>query len=243
VNVIDITAEPNHHYMHQATLNFIADTGASLRAIGTVTPSETWAGGDIVAVQADLQKAFPRDEEWGPAAIIDECRQCLPENTLATADSGAHRILLSQMWTCYEPRGLIQSTALCTMGCALPMAMGVKIASPDRPVISFSGDAGFLMVAGELATAVEQELKPIFLVFVDASLSLIELKQRQRQMQNHAVDFGLHDHAAIARAFGGQGYEVATRDELRSALEQAQNADTFTLIAATIPRGAYDGRF
>ncbi len=242
VNVIDITAEPNHHYMHQATLNFVADTGASLRAIGTVMPSDTWVGGDIAAVQANLRKAFPRDEEWGPAAIIDECRQCLPENTLATADSGAHRILLSQMWTCYEPRGLIQSTALCTMGCALPMAMGVKIASPDRPVISFSGDAGFLMVAGELATAVERELKPIFLVFVDASLSLIELKQRQRQMQNHAVDFGLHDHAAIARAFGGQGYEVATRDELRSALEQAQNADTFTLIAATIPRGAYDGR-
>ncbi|MBL4749446.1 MAG: thiamine pyrophosphate-binding protein [Amylibacter sp.] len=242
VNVIDITAEPNHHYMHQATLNFIADTGASLRAIGTVMPSETWAGGQIEAAREALQKAFPRDEEWGPAAIIDECRQCLPENTLATADSGAHRILLSQMWTCYEPRGLVQSTALCTMGCAVPMAMGVKLASPDRPVISFSGDAGFLMVAGELATAIEQELKPIFLVFVDASLSLIELKQRQRQMQNHAVDFGLHDYAAIARAFGGQGYEVATRDELRSALEQAQNADTFTLIAATIPRGAYDGR-
>jgi acetolactate synthase I/II/III large subunit len=242
VNVIDISAAPNHHYMHQATLNFVADIGASLRAIGLTTPRETWADGEIEAVQDALQKAFPADEEWGPAAIIDECRKRLPENTLATADSGAHRILLSQMWTCHEPRGLMQSSALCTMGCAVPLAMGACIASPDRPVISFSGDAGFLMVAGELATAVEQGLKPIFLVFVDASLSLIELKQRQRQLQNHAVDFGLHDYAAIARSFGGQGYSVASRDELRSALEQAQNADTFTLIAATIPRGAYDGR-
>ncbi len=242
VNVIDISATPNHHYMHQATLSFISDTGASLRAIGTPAAQPTWDAGEIDAAKAALQKAFPMDEDWGPAAIIDTCRECLPENTLATADSGAHRILLSQIWTCHEPRGLVQSTALCTMGCAVPLAMGIKIASPDRPVISFSGDAGFLMVAGELATAAEQGLKPIFLVFVDASLSLIDLKQRQRQLPNHAVDFGIHDYAAIARSFGGEGYSVASRDELHAALDSAQKADSFTLIAASIPRGAYDGR-
>jgi acetolactate synthase-1/2/3 large subunit len=243
VNVIDITAVPNHHYMHQATLNFVANTGASLRAIAIGSDTQpTWTNGEIDAVKSALQQAFPHDEIWGPAAIIDECRKCLPETTLATADSGAHRILLSQMWTCYEPRGLMQSSAFCTMGCAVPLAMGAKIASPDRPVISFSGDAGFLMVAGELATVAELGIKPIFLVFVDASLALIELKQRQRQMKNHAVDFGLHDYGAIARAFGGDAYTVATRDELRAALEHAQKAETFTLIAAIIERGAYDGR-
>jgi len=243
VNVIDITAVPNHHYMHQATLNFVADTAASLRAIAIGSDTQpTWTNGEIDAVKSALQQAFPHDEIWGPAAIIDECRKCLPETTLATADSGAHRILLSQMWTCYEPRGLMQSSAFCTMGCAVPLAMGAKIASPDRPVISFSGDAGFLMVAGELATVAELGIKPIFLVFVDASLALIELKQRQRQMKNHAVDFGLHDYGAIARAFGGDAYTVGTRDELRAALEHAQKAETFTLIAAIIERGAYDGR-
>jgi acetolactate synthase-1/2/3 large subunit len=243
-NVIDIMAEPNHHYMHQASLNFIADTGASLRAIGAeCSGQKTWINGEVEVVKSKLHKAFPRNEKWGPAAIIDECRKCLPENTLATADSGAHRILLSQMWTCHEPRGLLQSSAFCTMGCAVPMAMGAKIASPERPVISFSGDAGFLMVAGELATAVEQNIKPIFLVFVDASLALIELKQRQRQMKNYAVEFGLHDYGAIARAFGGAGYTVSTRLELQAALKDALSADTFTLIAASIERGSYDGRF
>ena len=242
-NVIDITAEPNHHYMHQATVNFVAHTGESLQKIGAdCTPCATWQGGEVEALKSALHDAFPSDETWGPAAVIDECRQCMPENTLATADSGAHRILLSQMWTCHEPRGLMQSSALCTMGCAVPLAMGAKIASPDRPVISFSGDAGFLMVAGELGTATELNLKPIFVVFVDASLALIELKQRQRQIKNHAVEFGLHDYAAIARAFGGAGYSVSSRLELRAALEQAQTVDTFTLIAVNIERGAYDGR-
>lgn len=243
VNVIDISAAPNRHYMHQATLSFIADTGASLRALSDgVDGRETWVDGEVAEVQSALSKSFPTYEDWGPAAVIDECRKSLPETALATADSGAHRILLSQMWTCHEPRGLMQSSALCTMGCAVPLALGVSVASPDRVVVSFSGDAGFLMVAGELATAAELGLRPIFVVFVDSSLALIELKQRQRQMANHGVDFAFHDFAAIGRSFGGEGHTVKTRAGLSEALRKAQAAETFTVIAAVIERGSYDGR-
>ncbi len=241
--VIDIAAVENDHYMHQAGLNIIANTGATLEAIAKgVAAHPTWTNGAPSAVKEELAKAFPHDDEWGPAAVIAETRVALPANTLATADSGAHRILLSQMWNCSEPRGLIQSSALCTMGCAVPMAIGLQLAEPTRPVISFSGDAGFLMVAGELATAAELGGNPIFLVFVDASLALIELKQRQRQMKNRGVDFGHHDYAAMGRAFGGQGHTVRNRSELRVALNAAQTADTFTVIAAEIDREGYDGR-
>lgn len=242
VNVIDITAVSNTHYMHQAGLNFVADTAATLKVIQQgVTPPATWEDGEIAGVKADLAKAFPTDTAWGPAAIIDECRKALPETALATADSGAHRILLSQMWHCHEPRGLIQSSALCTMGCAVPMAIGEKLASPDRQVVSFSGDAGMLMVAGELSTAAELGGNPIFVVFVDACLSLIELKQRQRQMANNGVDFGHHDFDAIGKAFGGNGFTVNSREELRIALEAAQSSDKFSVIAAVIEPKAYDG--
>jgi len=241
--VIDITAEPNHHYMHQSSLNIIADCAASLAAMSEgLEPQETWPDALPQTVKAALDAAFPKDDAWGPAAVIDTCRQVLPRDTVATADSGAHRILLSQMWHCYAPRGLLQSSALCTMGCAVPLAMGAKLASPDTPVVSFSGDAGFLMVAGELATAAELGLRTIFIVFVDASLALIELKQRSRQLRNQGVDFATHDFAAIGRAFGGAGVTVGTRADLQAALETALQADTFTVIAATIERGSYDGR-
>lgn len=241
--VIDITAEPNHHYMHQASLNFIAGCAASLAAISEgIAPRETWVDGAVEATKSALATAFPTDDDWGPAAIMETCRKVMPRNTLATVDSGAHRILLSQMWQCYEPRGLTQSTALCTMGCAIPLAMGTKLASPDRPVIGFCGDAGFLMVAGELSTAAELGLKPIILVLVDASLSLIELKQRSRQMKNRGVDFAKHDFAAMGIAFGGAGHTVHNREGLAAALKTAMTADTFTVIAAVIERGAYDGR-
>ncbi len=242
-NVIDITAAPNHHYMHQSTLSFVTDCAATLRALSAgLDLHETWPDGDIYRVKSALAEAFPRAENWGPAAVIDTCRRVLPRDTLACADSGAHRILLSQMWECYAPRDLMQSSALCTMGCAVPLAIGAKLASPDRPVVSFSGDAGFLMVAGELATAAELNLAPIFVVFVDASLALIEMKQRSRQLPNHGVDFAQHNFAAIGVAFGGAGVTVRSRTGLETALRDALTNDTFTVIAAIIDRGAYDGR-
>ncbi|WP_425045669.1 thiamine pyrophosphate-binding protein [Primorskyibacter sp. S87] len=241
--VIDISAVPNDHYMHQAGLNFVADTGATLEAMAKGIPGRaTWPDGEPQAARTALAQAFPDDDDWGPAGVIAEARAVLPDDTLASADSGAHRILLSQMWRTPEPRGLIQSSALCTMGCAVPMAIGLKFAEPDRPVISFSGDAGFLMVAGELSTAAELGGNAIFLVYVDASLALIELKQRQRQMTNRGVDFARHDFAALGRALGGHGHTVRNRKELREALQEALQADRFSVIAAEIEPGGYDGR-
>lgn len=242
-NVVDIHAAPNHHYMHHATLSFIAATGAALDALSqATTPQDTWTEGQVPALKAALTAAFPTDEPWGPGAVIDTCRKAMPPDTIATVDSGAHRIMLSQMWACPTPHSLLQSSGLCTMGCAVPLAMGAKIAAPDRPVISFCGDAGLLMVAGELASAAEFGQNTIFVVFVDASLALIELKQRQRQMDNRGVDFVTHDYAALAKAFGGNGVTVTDRAQLQTALDDALTSDGFTLIAAQIAPQSYDGR-
>ncbi len=99
-----------------------------------------------------------------------------------------------------------------------------------------------LMVAGELSTAAERGLATIFVVFVDASLALIELKQRGRQLKNTGVDFAKHDFAAIGRAFGGNGTDVFDRAGLAQAIDDALKADGFTVIAAHIDRQSYDGR-
>jgi acetolactate synthase-1/2/3 large subunit len=121
--------------------------------------------------------------------------------------------------------------------------MGAKVADPSRPVVAFTGDAGLLMVIGELSTLAELRIALTIIVFVDASLSLIEMKQRARQMGNRGVDFGQHDFATIAAAFGGAGVTVSDRPALERACREALvRKDGFTLIAATIDRRAYDGR-
>ena len=242
--VIDLSVAPNDHDMHHATLSAVGDVGAALALLADgldAAPLESW-GREVAAARDALAAAFPAGEDWGPAAIVDEARRAMPPGTRATADSGAHRILLSQMWRCEAPRALIQSSGLCTMGCGVPLAIGAAIAEPDRPVIAFTGDAGFLMAPGDLATAAERGATPIVVVFVDASLALIEAKQRARQLPNRMVDFPAPDVAGVGRALGGAGIDVRSRGELRAALETAKAAGTFTVIAAHIERGAYDGR-
>ena len=76
-------------------------------------------------------------------------------------------------WRCPAPRTLLQSSGLCTMGCALPLAIGYKLAKPGRPVIAFMGDAGLEMILGELATLRDLNLNVLVVVFVDQSLALI----------------------------------------------------------------------
>lgn len=242
--VIEVSGRANTHYVHQADINFICDVGAGISALTNgINGKDTWKGGGIETMKAALRGAFPSDEVWGPAAVIDAARTAFPKEGFAAVDTGAHRILLSQQWECYQPRTLAQSTGLCTMGCALPIAMGHKIANPDMPVIAFTGDGGMEMILGELATLRDMKLAVVIVVFVDESLGLIELKQRANKQDNLGVDFGGTDFAALARVMGGVGVTASDRETLQAAIADGMNADTFTLIACPIGRKAYDGRF
>lgn len=242
--VIDIAAETNTHYVHQATHAFVGDVGAGLAAIADgLEVSKTWVGGEPDATRSRLAEAFPTDEDWGPAAVIDAAQRVLPRDGVVTVDTGAHRILLSQQWRSFGPRQILQSTALCTMGIALPLAMGHKLAKPETPVIAFTGDAGLEMILGELATARDMKLGIPVVVFVDEQLALIELKQRRDQLPNLGVEFDGTDFAAVGEALGGIGVTVRDRSSLETALTQALAAETFTVIACPIGKRPYDGRF
>ncbi|MED5435220.1 MAG: thiamine pyrophosphate-binding protein [SAR324 cluster bacterium] len=248
--VLEFCAVPNTHYMHRASLSFIGDIAEGLKTLRkNISPQPVWNNKEPHKVRSELKTIFSAtgtpglNEEWGPAAVIDIMRKALPRNGVATADSGAHRILLSQMWECYEARGLLQSTALCTMGCAVPLAIGFGLAKPERPIVAFVGDAGMEMVLGELATLRDLKLPVVIIVFVDESLALIELKQRNSGLPNLGVDFGATDFPAVAEALGGIGRWVSNPDELREGLEGAFERQTFTLLACKIGEKVYDKRF
>lgn len=243
--VVEIAPLERSHGMHAVTHLLIGHVGDSLQALSQdLDPQSIWPGGEPAAARNALQQAFqPVGEGFGPARVFRTLRDCLPKNTVASADSGAHRILLSQQWHCHSPRSLLQSSALCTMGCALPLAMGHKLASPTEPAIVFVGDAGLEMVLGELATLRDLKLPIIICVLVDESLALIELKQRSSQRANLGVDFGGSDFPAIAAALGGVGRWIDDAETLASEAQAALSRETFTLLACRIGRRAYDGAF
>jgi acetolactate synthase-1/2/3 large subunit len=241
--VIEFAHEANRHYVHQASMTFIGDVGRGLDALGRDIPmAQTWPDGEIAAAKAALKTAFEQGEEWGPTAIVETTRAVLPDHAVVTVDSGAHRILASQVFEARQPRTMLQSTGLCTMGCAIPLAVGAKLADPETPVVAFTGDGGLFMVLGELSTAAELRLAVPVVVFVDNQLALIEKKQRGMQYRNAGVDFQPLDIAAIGRALGGHGVTVRDRGALETALEQALSAETFTLLACEIAPSSYDDR-
>ena len=242
--VIEFTAVTNTHYMHQADLSFVGHIGEGLKTLRRgVSPRPVWKDSKPINVRNQLKSIFSGKDEWGPGAVIETVREILPANGVATVDSGAHRILLSQLWECYEPRGLLQSTGLCTMGCAVPLAMGFQIASPERPVVAFTGDAGLEMVLGELATLRDLKLPVVIVVFVDESLALIELKQRRSEMPNLGVDFGPTNFPKVAESLGGEGRWVSDRRDLFEAFEGVFESQTFSLLACKIGYKVYDDRF
>lgn len=241
--VIDIVAQALPHGMHGATMTLEGHVGTILDRLGAeLPPASVWERGEPAAVRAAFRQAFAAPAEWGPHAVFETLRAVAPSGTVATADSGAHRILLSQLWSCDGPRRLLQSTGLCTMGCALPLATGAALGS-GQPALCFVGDAGLEMVLGELATLRDLAVPVIVVVLVDEALGLIALKQKQMGLARAGVDLGLSDFAAVARAFGGHGVTVADRESLAREAAAAFARPGFSLLACRIDAAAYQGAF
>lgn len=240
--VIEITATARHHGMHRVDHTLTGSLAETLPALRHTAPSR-WPDAGIATAKAALAGLFQGPDSWGPHAVFRTLRRVMPQETIVTADSGAHRILLSQMWQCAAPHSMLQSTGLCTMACALPLAAGAKMGRPDVPVLAFMGDAGLEMGVGELATLRDLRLPVILCVLVDESLALIEMKQRAGQRPTLGVEFGGTDFPALARAFGGHGVWVDDETGLAQAAKDALLREHFTLIAARISKRAYDGAF
>ncbi|MGX1305897.1 acetolactate synthase-1/2/3 large subunit [Amorphus suaedae] len=242
--VIEIAAATRTHGMHAAPVMLKGAVAPTLAVLSDgIAPRKTWPDGAPARVRRTLAGMFAAPDDWGPGQVFATVRAGLAKEAVITADSGAHRILLSQMWTAHHPRTVLQSSALCTMGCAVPLAAGYKLQHPNAPVVAFVGDAGLEMNLGELATIRDLGLALVIVVLVDESLALIELKQRAQQRPSVGVDFGGTDFPAVAEALGGHGVWIDDADTLATELEAALGRDGFTVLAARIGRHAYDGTF
>jgi len=77
---------------------------------------------------------------------------------VATVDSGAHMFAATNFWQAVSPAEFLISNGLATMGFALPAAIAAQLVYPDRHVLAFTGDGGFMMAVAELETAVREHL-------------------------------------------------------------------------------------
>lgn len=164
-------------------------------------------------------RACEKRSTFGPVQLVDTVSAALPSDATVTVDAGAHFLAIMPLWPVANPFDLLISNGLSTMGYAVPAAIGAAVARPDRPVVALVGDGGLGMTMAELETIARLDLPITVVVFNDAALSLIEIKQRDQHGGAAAVKYRETDFAAIARASSIGGLIARSADELRMALD------------------------
>jgi len=136
-----------------------------------------------------------------------------------TLDAGAHFLVAMPFLPVTEPRRILISNGLSTMGYALPAALGAALAHPGTPAVCLSGDGGLGIPLAELETLARTGAAVVVVVFNDAALTLIQLKQSPGQGGRGAVRYRTIDFAAVARACGMEGVVAENQTQLAAALD------------------------
>lgn len=223
----------------QPMVDLDGDIAAGLRQLaGRLPPSEWDLRAVRQAVDAQRQRLRAAGRGLTPDAVVRVVHDRTP-GARVTVDAGAHMFPATMLWPCRAPGDMLISNGLSTMGFAVPAAAGAALIDRERRVVALTGDGGLLMCAGELATLARERLPVIVVVFDDESLSLIDVKQRQRQFDRLGVALGRVRWSAIAEGLGVRGHTAATEGELQDALADAAANPGPTLIDARIDGRAY----
>ena len=142
-------------------------------------------------------------------------------------------------WQAYEPRTYVTCGYQGTLGYGYPTALGVKVANPDKAVISVLGDGGFMFAVQELATAVQENIAVIALVFNNSSYGNVRRDQKRLfDDRTNATDLRNPDFLLLAQSFGADGYRVSNPAELEASLAMAIDTDRPAIIEIEVDREA-----
>src|SRR5579883_465629 len=172
--VVHLDTVANVDQLYAAQLEVVGNVAMALAELAEGARPAQWPTGRIAEHKRRLRAALqPRASGLAPQTVMETVREILPRQGVVASDVGAHKILLGQVWTAYEPRTYLVSNGLSSMGAGLPGALAARLWWPERPAVAIIGDGGFGMYLGELETAVRLGVALPVVVLVDGSLSLI----------------------------------------------------------------------
>ncbi len=173
--------------------------------------------------EAELQaEVHPAAEPIQSQFVAHMIRKVLPRDGLVVVDAGNGGKHVRSFFKSYEPGTFMCIDDWASVGGALPIALGAKLARPGRPVLCAGGDMGAMCNIGELETAMREKIPVVYVVFNDQGLGNERAFQREHYGGRfYAVDYQNPDFGALARVFGAHGEQVRKPGELEGALERA----------------------
>lgn len=239
LKVIRIDIDPAEVRRLPADVSIVADSAeASLALAEAATragarPARAELLAEVkAAAEEDIQRVQPQVD------YLRTIRDVLPRDGFFVEEISQVGFSSTFGFPVYRPRTLVTAGFQGTLGFGFPTALGVKVAFPHTPVVSVTGDGGFLFAAQELATAVQYRINLVTVVFDNSSYGNVLRDQKEsfggRVLGSELVN---PDFVKLGEAFGVPSFRVATPHELRPVLEKAFEMDSPVLIQVDVPRG------
>lgn len=241
IPTINIDMIPNLDQFYPSYCDIFGDIKAIVSAmINNLEPEHTWDQDEIDDYKKRLFKIITKSsEDMAPHQVVKLTREIMPRDTIATCDVGAHKMLVGQMWTTYEPRTFFMSNGLSSMGFGLPTAMAAKLLYPEKPVVTIIGDGGFGMSMAEIETCIRENLPIIIVILDDSTLSLIRMNQERKGFPSYGVTFSNPDVKKLAESFGAFGAKVENIRDYEETLKQALKLNKPAIIQAVVDPKPY----
>ncbi|HTR87395.1 MAG TPA: thiamine pyrophosphate-dependent enzyme [Reyranella sp.] len=229
-----IDIDPAEHRRLTVNVPIVADAADGTRALTAVVrrnddpARRARVAKARAAQQAAIEKADPQ------YSYMKVLREALPDDGIVVDEVTQLGYMIWYGYPVHQPRRLISSGFSGTLGYGFPTALGVKVANPDRPVISVAGDGGFLFGGSDLATAKQFGINLVTVVVNNASYGNVLRDQKRLFQGRHAgAELTNPDFVAYARSFGIGAWRVDSADSLRGAVREALASDAPALIEVT----------
>lgn len=151
---------------------------------------------------------------------LGRLEEALPKDRVLVSDGGR---FMTEVWcriSAPNPQSFVATVNFGAIGLGLQEAIGAGLAAPDRPVVMFSGDGGFMMGGiNEFNTAVRLGLDLIVIVANDSAYGAEHIQFIDRKMDPSLTEFNWPSFAEVAQSLGGEGVEVSSTEELESAID------------------------
>ncbi len=218
--------------LYPAEVAIIGGARASTEAIARQL-GEIKARAETVAEVAQLRQQYRKNLSAGEARhckTLDVLRDALPADTIVMGDICQLVYTGTFAFDVPKPRLWHYPAGYCTLGCALPDAIGAKLALPDVPVVTFVGDGGFMFTVQELVTAAELKLALPIILWNNDGLKQIEDGMTIRGIEPVGVNGINPDFITLARACRCHALTIDSAQSLKDAIDAALKADRPTLI-------------
>ncbi|MYV09978.1 acetolactate synthase AlsS [Lactobacillus salivarius] len=156
-----------------------------------------------------------------PLSIIQALQDRVTDDMTVSVDVGSFYIWMARHFRSYNPRHLLFSNGMQTLGVALPWAISAALVRPNTQIVSVSGDGGFLFSSQDLETAVRLGLNIVHIIWNDGHYDMVKFQEELKYGKSAGVNFGSVDFVKYAESFGATGLRVEKAQDLEKVLDQA----------------------